>query len=638
MNMKEDFITKNKELFFLAFILVTLITFFPLFFTGFATADDFHYYLVTRRGQISAETTLFSQVSGRFYFYIVKPFYHIPYIFDNMAWVKVFQLVPILVCFLLFAKIVAVVTKSKETAWFFLLLFLLTMQISQHTSLFVAYPIYFSFSFALLLVAFLLLLRFYEQKKYRLIILASLFFGVGLLFYETYIFFLLFAAMAIVFYNLKEKSLDRQTIKDSLIQFMPFLVVGIIYLATYFLYRVYHPSQYAGTSFGTKDITVGSFFLVLWHLAYSSFPLTVYQSTHTLFWDKSELISGYSPVLLKLMVNAHVEWLVKGLLVAVCGYKLLMVVPTARFRGILPGVVVAVLLIFVPHIPLALTEKYTAYAAHGGMLGYVTTFFSFFGTLFLMTLVLGYLMNLLNFSRVVKRLVTVVLVFGFFICSVLTDFSNYSIAKDIRSANLRFYAMDELLKTDEFKSMPFGSPCYGKDLWDNPSYSARGITEQSFNWFEYFDAKNGVTFPVGREDANFLDYSKKIHLAPYFFTVRQAEKSEDVTLVMGRMAPVQPQDTAVNNFADLATVVYYSSYKIFTLSFKVRSDTAIAGVPIKINHIADKEVPDKTVELTIYNTKKGQAATIFTIQFPGIDLNSIVISNVIDRRNKYFYL
>jgi hypothetical protein len=198
--------------------------------------------------------------------------------------------------------------------------------------------------------------------------------------------------------------------------------------------------------------------------------------------------------------------------------------------------------------------------------------------------------------------------------------------------------MDELLKSKEFKSLPFGTPCYGKGLWDNPSYSARGITEQSFNWFEYFDAKNGVTYPVGRDDAYFLDYSKKIHLAPCFFTVRQAVKSEDVTLVMGRMSPVQPYDTAVNTFSDHVTVVYYSPYKIFTLSFKVRSDTAIASVPIKINHIADKEVPDKTVELTIYNTKKSQAATIFTIQYPGIDLNSIVISNVIDRRNKYFYL
>ncbi|MEI7499222.1 MAG: hypothetical protein WCK84_02135 [Bacteroidota bacterium] len=637
--MKNDFISRNKEFFYLAFIIMTLITFFPLFFTGFATADDLHYYLITRRGQIMADTSFFARVAGRFYFYIVRPVYSLPYLFgDSMVIVKIFQYVPLIVCFLLFAKIVFDITKSKAMAWLFLLIFLMTMQISQHTSLFVSYPFYFTFSFSLLLISYLLILRFYEQRKNRLILFAAVFFAIGLLFYETYIFFLLFAGLTMVFYNLKEKNPLPQTIKNSIVQFLPFLAIGVIYLAAYFIFRIYHPSQYPGTNFEFKDLSAGTFFMVLWNLAYSSFPLTVYETTHGLFWDKSELISGYSPVVMNLIFNARLEWIVKGILISFLGYKLLMTTPSVKLKGLLAGAIISLLLIFLPQVPLALTEKYIAYAGHGTMIGYVTTFFSFFGTLLLMTLLLSYLMNLFNFSKIFKQAIAAVFVFGFFICSVVTDFSNYSIAKDIGSANLRLLAVDELLKSDEFKTIPSGTPFFARDLWDNPSYCARGITEQEFNWYEYFEAKSGLSYLFGREVGRFLDYSKNVKLAPYYITMRQAEKTEDILLVMGQMAPLQPQDSVINHFADRATIAYYSSYKIFTVSFKVKSVSASTNVPIKINHIIDEVIFEKTIEITIYNTKKSQPATIFSVQFPGIDLSSIIISNMINPKNKYFYL
>ncbi len=636
--MKDDFISRNKEFFYLAFVVVGLITFFPLFFTGFATADDFHYYLVTRRGQVMADSALFAEIAGRFYFYIVKPVYSLPYIYDHMAVVKTFHFIPLVLCFLLFAKIVRVMTNSKELSWLFLLLFLMTMQVSQHTSLFVSYPFYFTFSFSLLLISFILLLNFYERKKTSLLIIAAVLFALGLLFYETYILFLLFVALTILFYNFQSGVSFRKAFRDSFVHFSPFLLAGVVYLAIYFIYRVYHPSQYTGTNFSMKEVTPGTFFMVLWNLSFSSFPMTIYETAHNVFWDKSDLITGYSPVVMNLILSARIEWIVKGLIICFCGYKLLMVTPTVKLRGLIAGSFAAILLIFLPHLPLALTEKYLFHAGKGTMIGYVTTFFSFFGVLLLITLLLSYFMNLFNFSRMIKKFVSLVFIFGFFICSVLTDFSNYTIAKDIRSANLRLYAIDELLKTDEFKAIPAGTPFFAKDWWNTPSYSARGITEQEFNWYEYFEAKNGVTYPVGRDNAYFLDYSKKVPFAPYFLTLRQAEKSEDVALVMAKMAPIQPQDSIVNSYADRATIVYYSSYKIFTLTFKLKPDPSVTNVPIKINHIVDQVLLDRTIEVTIYNTVKGQAATIFTLQIPGIDLNSIMISNMVNPSNKYFYL
>ncbi len=636
--MKNDFFTKNNEFFYLAFSVIALITFFPLFSTGIATADDFHYYLTSRRGEVMQDASYFAQIAGRFYFYIVKPVYNLPYIWDNMVVVKIFQYLPIAMCFLLFAKIVNMITKSKGTAWLYLLLFLMTMQISKHTSLFVSYPFYFSFSFFLLLSSYYLLLRFYEGQKGRLLIFSALLFGIGLLFYETYILFLLFAAITIVARNLSLDIKLSGKIKNALIQFSPFLIIGIIYLAAYFIFRIYYPSRYTGTSFATKDVSIFSFFKVIWRLAYSSFPLTVYETSKNLFWDKSELVGGFSPVLLRLIVSARVEWIVKGIVVAFCGYKLLSMIPGIKIKTLLTISGMAVLLIFIPHIPLALTEKYTFFVEQGGMIGYVTTFFSFFGTLLFLTVLLSYLINLFNFNLIVKRTMITVFVAGFFICSVLTDYSNYMIAKDIRSANLRFYAIDELVKTDEFKSIPPKTPFYGKTMWDTPSYSAASLTEQDFNWYEYFQIRTGNIYPVGRDDRIFLEYSKRVPEIPWFIAARQAEKSEDIMLVLAAMHPLQQQDSVVDHFADRALVLYYSSYKTFTVSFRIKGDPCIISMPVQINHIHDTICVNGSVELNIYCTKKAHNATTFTIQAAGIDLNSIMISNMINPKNNYFYL
>ncbi len=637
--MKDGFFSANKDVLYLSFFIIAVVSFFPLFTTGFATADDFLTYIGTCRGVVMAGFARAAIFSGRFHLYVVGPFYFLPYMLDNMVIMKLFHFVPLLLCFLLFAKIVLTITKSEIMAWFCLLIFFLTMQVSKHTNIFVAYPFYFTTSFSLLLTSYYLLLRFYENGKRSTLFLSALIFGAGLLFYETYILYLLFALMTIIACNISVKAGISRKITNVVLQFLPFLVVGFTFLAAYAIFRIYHPSQYDGSNFSVKGISISSFFMVVWKLAYSSFPLTVYETSQTIFQDKSELIGGYSPVVLRLILSARVEWIVKGVFVAFCGYHLLARAPRIKVSALLKYSGMTIMLIFLPHFPLALTEKYTFYVEKSGMIGYVTTFFSFFGTVLFIIFSLSFLINLFNFNLVIKRIVIVFCIGAFFICSILTDFSNYTIAKDIRSANLRFYAIDELCKTDGFKLIPHEAPCFGKTLWDNPSASAAGLTEQGFDWQEYFYIRSGNGLPVCRDEKILLDYSRAHAIAPCYLTLRQAEKSDDVMVVMAKLEPVQPKDSVVNRFAGKALVVYYSSYTYFTVTFRTAKGSGqVKKLPIKINHIADELPAGETVQITIYNTKKGNKATSFFIEFPGIDLNSVIISNLVNRENKVFYL
>ena len=191
--MQYDISRRNNAHLALVLLLIIYQTFFPLFFTGLATADDLHYYLISRQGLVMQDTSYFADVSGRFYYYIVKPVYNLPYLIDNPLFTKFFQVVPILMCVWIFAKIVEHLTKSRELSLLYLLLFLVTLQLSSHTSLFVAYPFYFSFSFFLLLSSVFFLLRFYESLRTRCLLCSVLLCGMVHLFYEAYILFLVFA-------------------------------------------------------------------------------------------------------------------------------------------------------------------------------------------------------------------------------------------------------------------------------------------------------------------------------------------------------------------------------------------------------------------------------------------------------------
>jgi hypothetical protein len=635
--MIQGYHDKEKPYLYTILFAIALISFYPLMFTGIATADDLHFYIISIRGIVWEDTLFFAKVTGRFYFYIVKVFYSLPYFIDHPAFLKACQLVPIFLCMFVFWRILKLVSGSDSVPVLFTLIFLATMQISRHTSLFVAYPLYFTLSFFLILLSFHQLLIFFRNHRKRHLIASVILYIAGLLFYEVYLFYIFFVGMAILADRYLATGNNRDRIKQAAWWMAPYLVIVFLYVTAYFLYRFYYPPIYEGSSFSKNPISFSSFLYVIWRLSVTAFPLTVYETSHQIFSEKSELITGYSPVLLNLILTARVEWIVKGILVAFLGYRLLGFIEGIHLRKVLAFTLISVMMVFLPHILLGLTDKYNYYVGSGSMIGYITTFFSFFGVTLLLAGWIAYVAGKLSVSPVTRISFGIILATGLFLCSVLTDFSNYTIARDIRSANLRIYAMDELVKSDAFRAMPPNSPVYARTLYESPSVSAPNITEQAFNWYEYFDGRTGQFYPVGRDDSTFLSYASQSVLPSWYFTMRQAEKSEEISLVMARIGLVKPTDTVVNQYVDTATVLYYSSYKTFTVSFRIR-DIQPVRAQIGINHIRDVVSANGHVEITISNTKTGKPATQFTLMFPGIDINSIMVSNMVNKKNPVFYL
>ena len=197
-NIKQYFlkhkIPLNGDVFYYTTLLaIAIITFFPLFGSGIGSADDMTNYVNTLLGKEIIASVWYAEMSGRFYYLIVGLFHHLPYEIDDLFVIKLYQILPIFLNLVLFGKVVYILTKSKEVSSLFVILFLVVAQFSHHTSLFFTYPFYFTFSFSLILAAYLLLYRFQVSKKKKNLIFSALLFGIGLLFYEVFILFISFA-------------------------------------------------------------------------------------------------------------------------------------------------------------------------------------------------------------------------------------------------------------------------------------------------------------------------------------------------------------------------------------------------------------------------------------------------------------
>lgn len=633
--MKGNLFEKNKALCYFALLIIVFITFYPFFLSGFGCADDLQNYLVFKSGGILRNMIWLAKFSGRFYYLLVHPVYLVPYLIDSMFVTKLFHHIPLILGIVLFAIILFRMTRSRELAFFFVLIFLTVAQASKHTSLFLNYPFYFTFSFDLLLISFLLLLRYLDTFRKYLLVFSVVLFAIGLLFSEIYLVYLLFFAIAIVFYIAREKAGVITLLKRAGFIFLPFLFVAVLYVAMYFFYQVYHPSHYIGTMIDTKNLDILGFFNTLWNLSYASYPLTMFEENRQLLIMKSELVSGHSLIVLNIILNARIEWIIKGICVALTGFILLSGICRFSYKTLLAGSGLAVLLIFLPQIPLALTVKYIAHVEEG-MKGYIPTFFSMFGIALLICLLLGYLINLLNNNRFIKTSVIFIFVSGLFVLSILTDLNNYMVAKDTRRANLRLYAMDELLKTPTFQLIPSRSTLYTKNLYQNASLQASGLTEQGFNWDKYIYARTGFSHHVFRtfQDIPVLPPSQKNPI--YSIASQQAAKSEEILLVLTKLPHKTRKEDQPAQFVDKVWLLYYSAYKIFSVSFRTRDESIDGNTLIYVNNRYLMVRPGRSIELTIRNPQKTQPATFFTIQATGIDLKSIRISDIVGKECPVF--
>jgi hypothetical protein len=195
-----------------------------------------------------------------------------------------------------------------------------------------------------------------------------------------------------------------------------------------------------------------------------------------------------------------------------------------------------------------------------------------------------------------------------------------------------------MIRSDAFKNIPPNSNIYSAQLWNNYNHMAGGVTEQGFQWMYYILCKSGINQSMIRDDKEFLKAIKESAGPGYRVIYRQAVKSDNALLVLAQLEHPGANDSLISNISNKVIIVYYSTCKYFSVSFKRVNASSTEKEKIKINHINDVIDPGNYVEFSIYNTQPVKAATIFTMELPSVDIRTIRISDLVNSESQVFYL
>ena len=598
------------------FLLTILLTLLPFFSVGITCSDDLEYYFTFQKGNLFADAQNYARVAGRFYFLITKPIYSLVYAFDNFYVTKIIQHSALLFSYIIFSCLIKKVTKSIYFALFIFLLLLLATPCTVNWHMpFIAYPFFFTFSFGLMCCALILYIKFLEDSsKYKYLILSAILWFIVSLFYETYILFLLYfciyiAIKGIFQYGIKKIFVEKQFLRE----IIPFAVAGLLYMTIYCIYRSSVDNVYNGSAIAT-NFKLKNFFIVLSQCKKGALPMRA-------FLYGSETISY---ALLNATWLVYINALIQCVLTWWLFCKDKLEITRKKFLIILGG---ALFVAYTAHTLIGIAEKYNS-DWYSYMRGYVTTYYSYFGIMLAIGIILSSLNSLFSESKILQTIVRIVSVASVFVVSVVIGYNNDKVSHNWARSQKRFDLVDDMIKRGAFDNIPDNAILYDVELYD----SGEGGTGLwwSHKWTEFINIKSGRKI---KEDcktiSEFNERLKKDTLADVYVLHKKHTVKENEFLIA--LSKVKRNTIAVGDCnplssatCDSANIFYYSPTKMFSFSFKTQSK----GFAV-LN--TDTLLVEKGYNVVnIKNKKHDEGLSQFCIKCNNLFANSFSISNMVN--------
>ncbi len=613
---------REKAFWFLAYTATAVLTLLPFLQVGFTTADDFHYYNVARYGlnAIYVDAQYFAQYAGRFYFLITRYLYYTPYLIDSFVWTKFVQYSSLLICYLLFAYVIYRIFHSSKLGLLTLLLLLSFPLIGTgwHYPP-AAYPFYFSFSFTLFLAGFLLYINYAERKGYWRIIVSAMLFFLSFLFYEEYLVFALLFCLGIFCYHWR-KSGFANMLKDKPLyqELIPYALALIIYTICYMAYRYFlnhhlgYNNPYSGNAFANQ-VDVGNFFQIMHNCTFYALPCRNYglDETRELMAANSPLISGHYNNLGYILTHAPAIAYVNALIQ--CGILWFLTqkdyFKKISWTTIIVGIVAAIIFAYSAHFLIAISEKYNTEWFF--MQGYITSFYSYFGIMLTIALLLTALLKVCRTSHftLIARLLCCIL---FFAGSVLSYYMNDLTSKEWEKSQNRVTAIQLIAEKKGFDNIPENALIYDEQL-HNTSETALSICNGSLDFEDLIMKLTERHYNFSPLRENFLQQYAETPDNPLYF-VQATESKKQGELLMA-FSHITQMDTCniLNSQADEADIYYYSPSKNYVLFYNLYTGTDSA----------------QTKAVTVLSSDRHEKLTQVHIHEAGLNPFGFSISNMI---------
>lgn len=578
--MKYRFPKLQFEQVVLAFLvlLVTVISLTPFFKIGFSTSDDLEYYMTFLRGDYYQDAQMYAYYSGRFYFLITKPLYSWVYATGSFVWLKVLQYGCLLFAYFSFTYLIQKLFHSiKLSIALFVLLVCCTPATPPLHIPFIAYPCFFTISFALFCWALILFVKYTETNRYALVIYSALLCFVSALFYENYLVFTFLFGIAIMIRNLYKSGIRKVfTTKQLYRELLPIAIAAMLYVAIYFLYRLFVDNQYDGSSFA-HPLNWGNFWGIIRRCTFAVAPLHQFKNGFEVLSANSQSVTGHFLNYRFMLTNASLAAYINALIVSFFGaYLLKRFDNKLSWKTLCVTTITALVFAFSAHLLIAVSSKYNL--EWGSWLsGYVTSFYSYFGVILALLLV-GYALYKLAFrAKYVRTAVGAVLVLALFGMVVIDTSTNEHISHEWARSQQRFTIVDEMIADKAFSQMRetdilYCPSMYNSGLWGNCLFGA-----ESNRWSEYIFQKSGKQLSECYDMQQLKDLlAQDSTRQVVFLDMKEGLTHNDMLVTMATIKPsswnLSMENPLTDALCDSATLYFHSASKRYLLMLN-RLDT-----------------------------------------------------------------
>lgn len=441
-----------------AFIVYTII--WPVILS---VHDDIFSYIVAQKGDIIEFIIKYAKDQGRFGFFISGPISYFPFIFNNFI---VYRLISyISICFSVISLAILIKNNiNNNVALLSILWFFTFAQLDGQHNLLVSYVFSHQISIGLVLISIERLTSFYKDKKKRNLIFSALLLFLSTFLYESFILFSIFLFLISL---LNYKEFNFPTIKKIIIDLRYHIMLMLLYIILFCIWRVIYPGNYDGAQFQFGNIKDSLKVMVTYSLARLPLVSTVH-NYHNYKYSMLEPI-----------------FIIKGFLASIVSVFILKKADILNRKICVYCFILCILGVFLPTIVHAFTPKYIDWVKNGSY-AYLPSFYSYFFITAFISILITLIYQKLEGLRLQRVYIIFILLIVFF-SSIFTDINNKLEADNYQVQLKRYKAFDNAVSSEYFKSIEDGAMIY------IPEYN--GI----HNYMPYMDYYASI-------------YSKKTHI------------------------------------------------------------------------------------------------------------------------------
>ncbi|MBO4655496.1 MAG: hypothetical protein J5644_08125 [Bacteroidales bacterium] len=577
--------SKRERIFWiLAYTATAILTLLPFFHVGITTGDDFEYYNTAQTNwkhwMLDAE--IYAHGAGRFYFLITKIFYYVPYLIDHFGWTKFVQYFTLYVSYLVFAYLVYRLFKSCRLGALTLLLLIFNTGIGYgwHNPP-TAYPFYFPFSLIIFLCGLLFFINYTEKKGYWRVIVSAVLLFISYLFYENYLPFTLLFCCFILIRNWQSSGFKKLwKSKDFYKELVPYGIAIILYMVCYVGYRYYlihglgNTTLYDG-AIVSSHFNLKNFFKILNKLTFYNLPGRIYLfgESQKLIVENSRLIAGHHNTLGFVLTHAPAVAYINALVQCGILWFLLNKADFSKtsWKAVLIGSFAALIFAFSAHLLIAISEKYNADWANW-MQVYVTSFFSYFGIMLTIALLIVASLKLF-LSPVIRKILAGIWCVWLFCISVVNYYTNDHLSREWEKSQNRITMLQLIAEDNFFETVPENTLFYNEQLLHTSDHNFI-ICYQNFafeNFFMRIADNNRYHFSQTRDNLQ-QEIQNHPDMPVYFIQATESKKYGELMMVFSHITQIDTNDL-FRSKADKADIFYYSPTKDYVLLYEINSHT-----------------------------------------------------------------